>query len=110
MGLTLKIIPNNKVICYEKQNYNLLFISLSFCTSIYSQPSDSVVHYISVIKSHVYKDFKGMYRKAGGTLVYPSITPGSIQYDNVLWDWGSWLSNVALGQILNDVGIEKDKK
>jgi putative isomerase len=51
-----------------------------------------------------------MYRKAKGALVYPFLTPGSNQYNNVLWDWDSWLSNIALRQILSDTGSEKDKK
>ncbi len=87
-----------------------LIILFFFCVNIYSQQRDSIAHYISVIKSHVYTDFKNMYRRSGGALVYPFLTPGSIQYDNVLWDWDSWLSNVALVQILADVGSEKDKQ
>jgi len=38
------------------------------------------------------------------------LTPGSNQYDNVLWDWDSWLSNIALRQILQDIGTDKDKE
>jgi hypothetical protein len=87
-----------------------LFISLFLYTNIYSQQIDSISHYIQIIKSHVYKDYKGMYRKAAGALFYPFLTPGSNQYDNVLWDWDSWLSDIALRQILSDVGSEKDKK
>lgn len=45
----------------------------------------------------------------GIALKYPYITPGSRQYAAVLWDWDSWLSNVALRQILNDIGSEADK-
>jgi putative isomerase len=45
-----------------------------------------------------------MLRLAGGNLPYPFITPGSDQYADVLWDWDSWLSNVALRQILLEVG------
>ncbi|MBN1926246.1 MAG: hypothetical protein JW798_10445 [Prolixibacteraceae bacterium] len=79
-------------------------------TLLFGQMPDSVSHYISIIKSNIYKDYKNMYRKGKGSLVYPFLTPGSNQYDNVLWDWDSWLSNVALRQILTDVGSEKDKK
>lgn len=71
---------------------------------------DSVSRYASVVKSYIYKDYKGMYRAGGGSLVYPFLTPGSNQYDNVLWDWDSWLSNVALRQILSDIGTSDDKK
>ena len=87
-----------------------LIVSLFLYSNIYSQPADTISRYISLIKSHVYKDFKGMYRKPAGVLVYPFLTPGSVQYSNVLWDWDSWLSNVALGQILADKGSEKDKQ
>lgn len=77
---------------------------------IFSQENDSISRYASIIKSHVYKDYKNMYRPSSGALVYPFLTPGSNQYDNVLWDWDSWLSNIALRQILTDIGSEKDKK
>ena len=83
----------------------LLLFSLIICSSVLYGQADSVFHYIPVIKSNIYKDYKGMYRKGGGALVYPFLTPGSNQYDNVLWDWDSWLSNVALRQILTDIGM-----
>src|SRR5262249_15026061 len=47
---------------------------------------------------------RGMYREAGGNLSYPFLAPGSQQYADVLWDWDSWLSNVALRQVLLDSG------
>lgn len=87
-----------------------LIILLSLAATIYCQERDSVSHYSSVVKTHIYKDYKGMYRDGGGSLVYPFLTPGSNQYDNVLWDWDSWLSNIALGQILVDIGTSKDKE
>ena len=37
-----------------------------------------------------------MYREAGGALKYPFLAPGSNQYLDMLWDWDSWLSNIAL--------------
>jgi len=64
--------------------------------------------YSTIIKAHVYKDYKKMYRQPSGSLRFPFLTPGSNQYANVLWDWDSWLSNVALRQILTDVGSEAD--
>ena len=63
-----------------------------------------------LIKEHVYSDYKLMFKQPTGiALKYPYITPGSRQYAAVLWDWDSWLSNVALRQILNDIGSEVDK-
>ena len=63
-----------------------------------------------LIKEHIYSDYKLMFKQPTGiALKYPYITPGSRQYAAVLWDWDSWLSNVALRQILNDIGNEADK-
>src|SRR6187401_2252228 len=94
-----------------KKKIQLLLLLVTFCSSaLYSQKTDSLSHYISTIKTNIYKDYKKMYRKGGGSLTYPFLTPGSNQYDNVLWDWDSWLSNIALRQILTDIGSEKDKK
>ena len=58
--------------------------------------------YIELIRQKLCRDFGGMYRAAGGIFAYPFLTPGSGQYADVLWDWDSWLSNVALRQILLD--------
>lgn len=74
-----------------------------------ARQADSVARYMSLLRKTIYADYKQMYRQPGGSLVYPFLTPGSNQYDNVLWDWDSWLSNIALRQILTDVGTEKDK-
>ena len=41
-----------------------------------------------------------MFREPGGALKHPFLTPGSDQYADVLWDWDSWFSNIALRQIL----------
>lgn len=93
-----------------KKTSFLMFVLLVGSLSSYGQVKDSISDYISVIKTNVYKDYKNMYRKGGGSLVYPFLTPGSNQYDNVLWDWDSWLSNIALRQILTDIGTAKDKE
>ena len=66
---------------------------------------------IQLIKQHVYADYKQMYRQPeGGALLFPYITPGSKQYAAVLWDWDSWLSDVALRQTLADVGTDSDRR
>lgn len=72
-----------------------------------AQPAGSA-RYASVIKTHLYADYRGMFREPKGALKYPFLTPGSQQYDNVLWDWDSWLSNIALRQIIRDAGTPKD--
>lgn len=63
-----------------------------------------------LLKEHIYADFRQMYRQpSGDALIYPYITPGSQAYANVLWDWDSWLSDVALRQVLADVGSGEDR-
>ncbi len=66
--------------------------------------SESLDQYKKIIGKYLLKDFRDMYREPGGALEYPFLTPGSAQYSDVLWDWDSWLSNVALRQILKETG------
>lgn len=35
---------------------------------------------------------------------YPFLVPGSASYSNILWDWDSWLTNLAVRQIMEDQG------
>lgn len=65
--------------------------------------------YEKIIRQNIYKDYKKMYREAGGEFLYPFITPGSNNYPDQLWDWDSWLSDIALRQILHDIGTQADK-
>lgn len=51
---------------------------------------------------------RGMYRKPAGSLKYPFLVPGSDQYANQLWDWDSWLADIALRQIIMENGKPKD--
>jgi putative isomerase len=52
--------------------------------------------YFSLIEEKLTSDYAGMFREPGGALKHSFLTPGSDQYADVLWDWDSWLSNVAL--------------
>ena len=61
-------------------------------------------HYAPSLRDYIHDNALGMSRPAGEGLPYPFLAPGSAQYDDVLWDWDSWLSNVALCQVL----LEKD--
>ena len=67
--------------------------------------------YFSLIEEKLTSDYAGMFREPGGALKHPFLTPGSDQYADVLWDWDSWLSNVALRQILAKAGniVELDR-
>ena len=89
----------------------LLPLVLSLITGgVLGQPTDSVKTYSKLLQEHIYANYKGMFRQPGGALVHPYITPGSSAYANDLWDWDSWLSNIALRQVLANHGTEKDKQ
>lgn len=87
-------------------SFLIVFVLVS---TIAAQSSNNAQKYSEIIKENIYKDYKAMYRKAGESLKYPFLTPGSAQYADVLWDWDSWLSNVALRQILINAGAKADK-
>lgn len=93
----------------KKIIYLLVIILFAFDT-IQSQVVIEWKEYSNIIKKTIYNDYKGMYRNAGGALKYPFITPGSEQYSDVLWDWDSWLTNIALRQILLDTNDKNDTK
>ena len=67
-----------------------------------------IAHYSALLRDHLIANYRGMFREAGGGLPYPFIAPGSDQYADVLWDWDSWLSNIALRQIVIEAGEPLD--
>lgn len=82
---------------------NLLIVVLS-CMCFLPAASQEWKEDAARIKENIYSNYEGMFREEGGGLKYPFITPGSTQYADVLWDWDSWLTNIALRQILLDLG------
>src|SRR5258708_29466368 len=72
--------------------------------------SSDIRNALEAIRTHILKDYRGMFRESGGALPYPFMTPGSTSYNDVLWDWDSWLTNVALRQILSEAGSEEDSR
>ena len=68
----------------------------------------NIEKYKKICREYIYKEMHGMYRKAGGSLKYPFLAPGSHQYLDMLWDWDSWLSDIALRQVLLENGTPKD--
>ncbi|MCL5270691.1 MAG: glycoside hydrolase family 37 [bacterium] len=64
---------------------------------------ETIARYIALIRRTFTKDYELMYREPGGPLQYKFLVPGSAHYSDVLWDWDSWLSDVALRQILREV-------
>lgn len=60
--------------------------------------------HLALLDEKLGRDYPLMLREPGGAMKHPFLTPGSAQYADVLWDWDSWLSNVALRQILANAG------
>lgn len=87
-----------------------LCLMVSMFAQLPERTAENVKKYTDICRKYIYKDMKGMYREAGQSLVYPFLAPGSNQYLDMLWDWDSWLSNVALRQILLENGTDKDRK
>jgi putative isomerase len=65
---------------------------------------------IARLRETIHKDYRGMFREKGGSFNQPFLTPGSKQYADILWDWDSWLSNVALRQILLEAATDADRQ
>ena len=86
-----------------------LVVSLAFAANGADTQTETQ-HYIEVIRTNIFKEYKGMFRPAKGKLKYPFITPGSSSYQDQLWDWDSWLTDIALRQILLENGSPEDKK
>ena len=60
------------------------------------------------ILDYAKSNYTKMFREAGGYLKYKFIVPGS-SYDNCLWDWDSWLTNIALRQFVTEDISEYEK-
>jgi putative isomerase len=84
---------------------SLLFLSVRLFAESAAVPTRE----IDVIRSHVLEGYSGMFREEGGAFKYPFLTPGSTQYPDVLWDWDSWLSDVALRQVLQEKADPAEK-
>ena len=96
---------------YVGMNKASIFILAIMCSTYSFAQVKATREHRELIKQHIYGDYKQMYRQPTGiALIHPYLTPGSKQYANVLWDWDSWLSDVALRQTLNDVGTDADRK
>lgn len=56
----------------------------------------------NIILDYAKQNYKMMLREKSGILKHPFIVPGSQAYVNELWDWDSWLTNIALRQIAEE--------
>jgi putative isomerase len=59
--------------------------------------------YIDLIKNYSKKSYLKLTREPMKLLKYPFIVPGAV-YTYQLWDWDSWLTDVAVRQIISDNG------
>lgn len=96
-----------------KPAFRLLFTTglclLAFSTTVYPQQAD-YAKYKKLIVEHTSRDFKKVYREAGQAMPYPFLTPGTIAYSDALWDWDSWLFNIALRQLLADRNNKQEQE
>lgn len=53
------------------------------------------------ILEYAKKNYEKMFREPSGFLKYKFIVPGSVYVDS-LWDWDSWLTNIALRQFVKE--------
>jgi putative isomerase len=86
-----------------------LSLLLAIAAPVGAQTNLDWKRYVPLIKQTLSKDYKKMFREKGGALQYPFIVPGSAAYNDVLWDWDSWLTDIALRQILLEDGTEQDR-
>lgn len=68
---------------------------------------ESTARYAEILKNGLGCDYIKMFREAEGTLKYPYLVPGSRQYAACLWDWDSWLTDMAIRQIMRNLPEEK---
>lgn len=87
-----------------------LVVSVSLTAQLPERNADNLKKYKAICRQHIYKNMKGMYRQPVGALKYPFLVPGSGQYANQLWDWDSWLSDIALRQIIVENGTSDDRE
>ena len=81
----------------------LILLSCLSMPGLCAGPEAEIQRCIGIIREHIHKDYKGMFKPAKGNLKRPFITPGSSQYQEQLWDWDSWLADIALRQILQEL-------
>lgn len=64
---------------------------------------NNIENYKKIVWNYCSESYKGMFREPQGFLKYPFIVPGDC-YGKELWDWDSWLTNIAIRQIITDKG------
>ena len=86
----------------------ILYTSLSVHADMPDHNAENIAKYKKLCRDNIHGIMKEMYREPSGSLQFPFIVPGSSAYLNNLWDWDSWLSDIALRQILLEKGSKDD--
>ena len=69
--------------------------------------NDLLIARAQLLRQTILADYAEIFREPDGHLKHPFLVPGSNQYAHELWDWDSWLSSVALGQILAELNCSE---
>jgi len=64
--------------------------------------------YGNLIADYTRKNYQECFRESSGVMKHKFIVPGSV-YSNELWDWDSWLTDLALGEFVSDDISEYEK-
>ncbi len=64
---------------------------------------ENLQKYIDLIKNYSKESYLKLTREPMKRLKYPFIVPGAV-YKYQLWDWDSWLTDIAVRQIISDNG------
>ncbi len=89
--------------------FTIVSALLTVVAHVNAQTDSAPPNYRALITSSILHDYPSMLHEPSPPLAFPFITPGSV-YTNQLWDWDSWLSDVALCQIMANQGEKVDKQ
>ena len=65
--------------------------------------------YENLIVCYVKENAKKVFREPSGYLKYRYLVPGSV-YSQSLWDWDSWLTDIAVAKVVDaDASIDYEK-
>ena len=70
---------------------------------------EQIEKYAQLISDYTQKNYKKCFREPSGQLKHKFIVPGSC-YSDSLWDWDSWLTDLALGKFADSEDIEEYEK
>jgi len=71
--------------------------------------NEKALKYSELIREYTEKNFKKCLREPSGFLKYKFIVPGSF-YSDDLWDWDSWLTDIALREVAQNSEIADYEK